>query len=481
MRVDLIGVTIGVGAEHARLAAEAARRMQSLAGVPVRILSEEEFRRSGCRNPNHLKFRLFDLVDAENVLYFDADAFCIRPWSPSALAGGREWVAVRGFWFDERVRRLGEIYGFGEDTFSGGLFLCNRAHHERVLRLAESLQPVDDTFHGLCNPDEIAFATALKALRIPTRYLDRRYNWLQFGRGDLAEGAGVIVAHACDPEMRRRYLQGSDLDLAPAGPTEGGISPELAGRAFLYERVGHDKRPLQFREDGTIGEGGGDAERYFFSTAGGDTVVLGSAWDTTCRLSRDADGAWRGRWSRWERMPVTLAPHRAQVLLDWLAPQGRARPLVGVEVGVDRGETSALLLRGLPGLHLYLIDPWHASAIDATRTQAACDRAMARAAAATAFAAERRTLMPCGHERAAPFVPAGLDLVFLDADRSEEGTREAIALWWPKVAAGGLLSGHDYGHPDYPGVKAAVDAFARRRKLRVRTGPDMVWAYEAQS
>ena len=122
MRADLLAVTIGIGAQHAALAVRAAERMRRLANVEVQILGRDEMVQSGANDPNHLKFRLFDLVDAENVLYFDSDAFCLRAWNPRAWLNRPEWIAVRGFWFDPRVRRLGEIYGFGDETFNGGLF-----------------------------------------------------------------------------------------------------------------------------------------------------------------------------------------------------------------------------------------------------------------------------------------------------------------------------------------------------------------------
>ena len=479
---ELLAVTSGVGAEHARLAALAAERMARLAGVAVRILGEGELRRCGLRDPNHLKFRLFDLVEADNVLYFDADAFCLRPWAPAAWADRREWLAVRGFWFDARVERLGRLYGFGADTFNGGLFLCNRRHHAGVLRLAEALQRADGTFHGLANPDEIAFSTALRVLGVPVRFLDRRFNWIQYGHGDLAEGAGVIVAHACHPELRRRYLACGPAAEEDSPAAEISFAP-FAGATYFYERVGYDRRPLTFRPDGTIGAGGGDAERYYFVRQGqsGAELVLGAALERTCVLRRGEDGIWQGRWSAHERMAVRLCRHRGQGLLDLLARRGHSyRPLLGVEVGVDRGEASALLLAGLPRMHLYLVDPWSAAASDAVRTQPDCDAALAAAAEGTAFAGPRRTLVPCGHERAAEFLPDGLDLVFLDADHSHAATLGAIATWWPKLRPGGLLAGHDYGHPDYPGVRRAVDEFARRHGLAVRLGEDWLWHYEDQ-
>lgn len=55
------------------------------------------------------------------------------------------------------------------------------------------------------------------------------------------------------------------------------------------------------------------------------------------------------------------------------------------------------------------------------------------------------------------FTDHSLDLVFIDALHAEASVREDITAWLPKVKPGGLLSGHDYGQWDCPGVKPAVD------------------------
>lgn len=484
MRTELVGVTIGVGPEHARLATLAADRMRRFAGLPVAILNEEDFRRTGLRDPNHLKFRLFDLVEAENILYFDADAFCLQPWEPRVFLGGPEWIAVRGFWFDKQVQQLGAVYGFGADTFNGGFFLANRRQHRQVLLLAETLQRPDSTFLGLKNPDEIALSTALKLLAVPVRFLDRRFNWIQYGRGQLAHTAGVIIGHACDARLRERYLRGDCPD-PMSGRSAGKIPAELAGKIFVYDHVGHYRQPLSFRADGTLG-GGRDTERYYFlaGKAGNEELVLGSVWDESCRLRRQDDGVWRGRGQDEEWQQVTLRRHRAQVLLDLLEARGRSGQLLqGAEVGVWEGESSAILLQGLPGLHLYLVDAWQVKlAAEGARisTQEEFDRAMIRAEEATRFAAARRTLIPCPEQQAAAFLPDKLDLVFLDADHSYETTRTAIKTWWPKVAPGGLLAGYNYGNPKLPGVKRAVEEFAGQQELEVRTAEAMVWWFEVK-
>ena len=363
---DLMAVTIGIGDEHARLAQIAAERMRRQTGLEVRVLGADDLVATGLSHPYDLKFRLFDRVNAENLLYFDADIFCLRRWNPREYCGRPEWVAVRGWWFDPWVQRVGAAYGFGEDLFNAGLFLCNRTHHAGLLRLAEALQTDDDRFHGLTNPDEIALNAARAVLQTPLQWLDRRYNWIQYGRGDLASIADVILAHACDAELRAIYAT-SDARLEecdqPSG--RGTVDGDLAGQTFIYDRLGYDLRPLHFRSDGTVGAGQGGAERFYFSTthSEGRRLVIGSELDETCTLHEDIDGVWRGRWSHHERMPVTLTRHRAQVLINLLREQhGTNRPLTGVEVGVFRGETSAILLRELPRLRLYLVDPWRVAA-----------------------------------------------------------------------------------------------------------------------
>lgn len=67
-----------------------------------------------------------------------------------------------------------------------------------------------------------------------------------------------------------------------------------------------------------------------------------------------------------------------------------------------------------------------------------------------------------------------LDFVFLDADHSYRGTREAIWLWSTHVRDGGLICGHDYRR-SYPGVIKAVDEARQGRRLLLSTGT--VWGF----
>lgn len=79
-----------------------------------------------------------------------------------------------------------------------------------------------------------------------------------------------------------------------------------------------------------------------------------------------------------------------------------------------------------------------------------------------------RNLADCGltvpllaiHSAAAArlFDDESVAFVFLDGGHTEEEVAADIAAWWPKVAAGGTMAGHDYNARDWPGVVTAVDA-----------------------
>lgn len=59
-------------------------------------------------------------------------------------------------------------------------------------------------------------------------------------------------------------------------------------------------------------------------------------------------------------------------------------------------------------------------------------------------------------ENVIPESPAGylFDFVFIDGDHSYKCVKQDIELWSPKIASGGIISGHDFGV--WPGVRQAV-------------------------
>lgn len=105
---------------------------------------------------------------------------------------------------------------------------------------------------------------------------------------------------------------------APPARRAGVPSQAVASLAGLwrYERLGHDARFMELLPDGSVGLGAARCETKWTVDAGGKILTLLGP-GPTCRLRFDArDGRWRGRWLRFERMPVVMTPFRVASAAD---------------------------------------------------------------------------------------------------------------------------------------------------------------------
>lgn len=482
----MIGVTIGVGA-YRSLAAQAAESMRRHTGLNCVVLSDEHYESAGLSGcpPHFLKLAIWDFIDADQVLWFDADSICLRDWNPQDLVDGRAVVAVRDWiWRDGIQREAAQIRLPLEEYFLASVMLLNRHHHEPMMRLAREIhQEIDSQVF-----EQTALNRARAQLNIPIRFLDRRYNWSLFGKGNFHECSDCIVAHFNEPQLRANVLEVLKCASKAAGTIEEDQFAKLGGRFYRYVRIGYDERPLQLRKDGTIGDGGGTAERFWFvrKSGNGPILVIGSETNVTCELTLGAEGEWRGNWLQHERMPILLAPHHGQVVVDLLSDSQHAWQ--GAEVGVFRGHCSALLLRSLPNLRLTMVDTWHSPIpgealwndphLRQINVKDMAD-ALELTLRTTEFAKERRKIIVADLASAADSVSdCSLDFVFLDADHSLEGTLQAIEKWLPKVKTGGVVAGHDLDYPDYPSVRRAVEVYCARHHLEWHVAPDYVWWFQ---
>jgi hypothetical protein len=67
-----------------------------------------------------------------------------------------------------------------------------------------------------------------------------------------------------------------------------------------------------------------------------------------------------------------------------------------------------------------------------------------------------------------------LDFVYIDANHSYKAVTDDLEAWWPKVAIGGIISGHDYMDRIRPKkraynclVRSAVNDFIQRKQLQL--------------
>jgi predicted O-methyltransferase YrrM len=138
-----------------------------------------------------------------------------------------------------------------------------------------------------------------------------------------------------------------------------------------------------------------------------------------------------------------------------------------VELGVYQARTALIMAWGASqgnGAHVTAVDAWdlpgntyHPPFTDAATREKAYANVLnlgyaERIELIQGFAAETGSeVWPCSDF----LKPVGL--LFVDDDHSAEGVHAAFSAWSPHLAEGAVIAFDDYGHPDWPGVKQAVD------------------------
>jgi hypothetical protein len=160
------------------------------------------------------------------------------------------------------------------------------------------------------------------------------------------------------------------------------------------------------------------------------------------------------------------------------------RPVIGAEIGVDRGAMSKELFRRIPNLKLYMIDIWSDEAYQGAGNDSASEKGRKRYTqqwknnmeAARRAVKKRNAVIIRGDsvENASQVQDGELDFCFIDGDHSYDGCMRDIIAWLPKVRPGGVLCGHDYElKPKRKfGVRQAVD---EKFGDRVKTGAGGTW------
>ena len=121
------------------------------------------------------------------------------------------------------------------------------------------------------------------------------------------------------------------------------------------------------------------------------------------------------------------------------------------EIGINQGANLRQLLSKCPDLRAVAVDDWRLGYLGWDRRKR--DFSRRKFAGVNKKFKDRIYLYEMSSEAAAGLIPDNaLDMVFIDADHSYDGVLADIALWGPKVRQGGVVSGHDYRHPDFPDV-----------------------------
>jgi hypothetical protein len=85
------------------------------------------------------------------------------------------------------------------------------------------------------------------------------------------------------------------------------------------------------------------------------------------------------------------------------------------------------------------------------------------------------TMLRMTSENASKYFEDGyFDRVYIDGNHIYESVKTDIECWLPKIRKGGLMGGHDYGVPEFPGIKQAVDELLKEPTVLSKT----VWSYQ---
>ncbi|MCE7029346.1 class I SAM-dependent methyltransferase [Jiella avicenniae] len=168
-----------------------------------------------------------------------------------------------------------------------------------------------------------------------------------------------------------------------------------------------------------------------------------------------------------------LAPINArQLVMSHLKRFG-----IGIEVGVHKGDYSALLLNALRPQKLYLVDPWehfdgpeyraavYGGAVSSPeimqeRYEGVRDRFASEIKAGTVEIVRQRS-----GKAAERFEDESVDFVYVDGDHTKEGVTIDVEAYWPKLKEGGVMAFDDYSLGGWwkDGVVTAVHAMLASR------------------
>jgi len=138
-------------------------------------------------------------------------------------------------------------------------------------------------------------------------------------------------------------------------------------------------------------------------------------------------------------------------------------PLVGAEIGVERGEHANAIVLGLPLKELWLIDLWGPYILIQGKPKIVNkSRDYERVCGMAAGNGCVRVLKKSSLEAALEFPKAYFDFVYIDANHNYEHVITDIRMWFAKVKRGGYLGGHDYGA--WEGVTRAVDEWTGQNR-----------------
>lgn len=159
-------------------------------------------------------------------------------------------------------------------------------------------------------------------------------------------------------------------------------------------------------------------------------------------------------------------------LINLLKDKG---PIKGLEIGCAEGTTSEFLLKELPNLFLWSIDPyddyidWNGNSLDQMNNKFIDTMNRMKP-----YGERFRLLKKYSDDVVGDFEDDFLDFIFIDGLHTYEQVKKDCENFYPKVKTNGLFSGHDYNN--IKEVQNAVKEFAIKQGLKTINTTDYdVW------
>lgn len=143
--------------------------------------------------------------------------------------------------------------------------------------------------------------------------------------------------------------------------------------------------------------------------------------------------------------------------------------LVGVEIGVFRGENARNMFETMHIKHLYLIDPW--ISYDDTDPNMHGTEVLNEALENTKRLLkpylDKVTFIKKFSDEALSDIPENVDFIYIDGNHEYAFVKKDMFNYYKKISPGGMMGGHDLNHLErHKGVTRAFFEFIAKSKVR---------------
>lgn len=174
--------------------------------------------------------------------------------------------------------------------------------------------------------------------------------------------------------------------------------------------------------------------------------------------------------------------HRAEIVKNLLVVVAPESEIVGLEIGVWRGDMLRHLMTQIPSIKmLYGIDPWMPTPKYGRKRPIVSWDAVYKETQYHLSGYPQVRLIRGMSVDVIDQVPNNLHFIEIDGDHTYSHVREDLEMSEPKIIPGGLLCGHDYYGGYSPDVRRAVDEFAAIKGKEVQSRCEdvgMWWWYK---